>query len=74
MAELIGIWLELLNIESDIPREFYSGNALDIGYILDIDGLVGLSLLTSLFDIALINRIDLVLEFVAGLHLDPLRL
>jgi hypothetical protein len=36
VAEFIGIWLELLNIESDIPREFYSGKALDIGSILDI--------------------------------------
>ena len=34
--ELIGIRGVLLNIESDIPSEFYSGNALDIGSILDI--------------------------------------
>jgi hypothetical protein len=27
---------ELLNTERDIPNEFYSGNALDIGSILDI--------------------------------------
>ena len=36
LPELIGIRLVLLNIESDIPSDCYSGNALDIGSILDI--------------------------------------
>ena len=34
-TEPIGI-RELLKIESDIPREFYSGKALDMGSIFDI--------------------------------------
>jgi hypothetical protein len=33
--EFIG-FRELLKIERDIPKEFYSGNALDIGSIFDI--------------------------------------